>query len=157
VKRARKKRRNSWILRHDSAPCDTSLAVSHFTLKNHIPAITRPPCSSDLAPCDFWLFLRPKKRLRGHHFASVEEFQQIATAGVRGMPEEDFRRFFHQWKDAWSKCVRAEGHGTWRVTWLLLLSFGISVFLKITAEFLELHDPSMYVRLEGVTERCRQT
>jgi hypothetical protein len=85
-----------------------SLPVQNFLAKNQIRTISQPPCSSDLAPCDFWLFPRLKMDLKGYRFASVEEIRQNATTDLRATPEDDFQRCFQQWLDCWSKCVCAE-------------------------------------------------
>jgi hypothetical protein len=38
-------------------------------------AITHPPDSADLAPCDFLLFLKMKLKLKGRRFDTIEEIQ----------------------------------------------------------------------------------
>jgi hypothetical protein len=48
---------DKWILHHDSAPAHDTLRVR----ENSITKIDHSPYSSDLAPCDFWLFPKLKK------------------------------------------------------------------------------------------------
>ena len=38
--------------------------------------MTEPPYSPDLAPCDFWLFLKLKSPLKGERFQAVDEIQE---------------------------------------------------------------------------------
>jgi hypothetical protein len=39
--------------------------VREFLAKHSIPVVSYPPYSSDLAPCDFFLFPRLKSTLKG--------------------------------------------------------------------------------------------
>jgi len=52
----------SWILHHDNAPVNTSLLVRDFLAKNNT---VMPPYSPDLAPCDFFLFPKLKRSMKG--------------------------------------------------------------------------------------------
>jgi len=54
---------NSWILHHDNAPLHN--AIREFLTKNETNTIQQPLNSPDMAPCDFFLFDRVKKPLRG--------------------------------------------------------------------------------------------
>ena len=56
---------NSWFLHHDNAPSQTALVLRDHFAKNLTHIVTQPPYSSDLAPCDFWLFPKLKRPLRG--------------------------------------------------------------------------------------------
>jgi hypothetical protein len=38
-------------------------------------------------------------------FATMEAIKSNATAKVRKIPKETFRRCFQQWQDRWSECV----------------------------------------------------
>ena len=40
-----------------------------------INTVPRPPYSPDLAPCDFWLFLK----LRGCRYETIEEMKEAMT------------------------------------------------------------------------------
>jgi hypothetical protein len=77
--------------------------------RKSIPVITQPPYSPDLALSDFWLFPTLKIRLKGTRFATMEDIKSNATAELRKIPKEAFRRCFQQWQDQWSKCVCAHG------------------------------------------------
>jgi transposase len=98
-------RQGQWFLHHDNAPSHTSPVLQQFLAEKNIHVITQPPYSSDLAPCDLWLFSTLKMGLKEAHFASAEDIKWSATAELRKIPKEAFRRCFQQRQDPWSKCV----------------------------------------------------
>jgi histone-lysine N-methyltransferase SETMAR len=65
-----------WWLHHDNAPAHKALSVQQFLTKNRMTQLLHPPYSHDLAPCDFLLFRRMKKVLKGKRFADVEEVKK---------------------------------------------------------------------------------
>jgi hypothetical protein len=58
-------RPNNWILHHDNAPANKLLSVKHFLAQKLITEMEHPPCYSDLAPDDLWLFPKVKSALEG--------------------------------------------------------------------------------------------
>ena len=79
----------------------------HFaTNSTHI--VPQPPYSPDLAPCDFWLFAKLKRPLRGHRFESIEEIE-TETEELKAIPEEDFATCFENWKKRCHKCIASGG------------------------------------------------
>jgi hypothetical protein len=71
--------------------------VQQFLAEKGISFITQAPYSPDLAPSDFWLFPTLKMGLEGTRFATMED-KSNATAELRKIPKEAFRRFFQQWQ-----------------------------------------------------------
>jgi len=65
---------------------------------------------TDLAPCDFFLFPRLKKVLKGHRFEATEDIKRNSTKTLLDMPKEEFAKCFKQWQKRWEKCVAAEGY-----------------------------------------------
>ncbi|UYV75390.1 hypothetical protein LAZ67_13000104 [Cordylochernes scorpioides] len=66
----RQKRPDLWknknrLLHHDNAPAHTSLLVRKFLAKNNTLMMPQPPYSPDLAPCDFFLFPKLKRPMKG--------------------------------------------------------------------------------------------
>ncbi|UYV72043.1 hypothetical protein LAZ67_9001628 [Cordylochernes scorpioides] len=55
----------NWLLHHDNAPAHTSLLVRDFLAKNNTQMMPQPPYSPDLAPCDFFLFPKLKRPMKG--------------------------------------------------------------------------------------------
>ena len=100
---------NSWILHHDNAPSHTALVLREFFAKNSTHVAPQPPYSPDLAPCDFWLFPKLKRPLRGNRFESIEEIQRESARALKAIPTEDFSACFEDWKKRWQKCIGAGG------------------------------------------------
>ena len=65
-KRPEKWQNGDWILHHDNAPAHTSHLVHQSLAKHGTAQLQQPPYSPDLASCDFFLFPRLKKVLKGH-------------------------------------------------------------------------------------------
>ncbi|UYV84596.1 hypothetical protein LAZ67_X002756 [Cordylochernes scorpioides] len=75
----------NWLLHHDKAPAHTSLLVRDFLAKNNTLMMPQPPYSPDLAPCDFFLFPKLKRPMKGRRYATLDE---IKTAS-----KEELKRF----------------------------------------------------------------
>ena len=65
LRSVREKRRElrqdkSWLLHHDNAPAHNALSIRQFLAEKNITVLEKPPCSHDLAPCDFLLFPKLK-------------------------------------------------------------------------------------------------
>ncbi|UYV62326.1 hypothetical protein LAZ67_2000108 [Cordylochernes scorpioides] len=91
----------NWLLHHDNAPAHTSLLVRDFLAKNNTLMKPQPPYSPDLAPCDFFLFPKLKRPMKGRH-------------GIEGGVEKDFfknefLKCFENWKNRWHKCIISHG------------------------------------------------
>jgi hypothetical protein len=54
-------------MHQDNMPAHNALVVKQFLV------LEQPPCSPDLAPCDFYLCPKLKSALKGTHFQSVDE------------------------------------------------------------------------------------
>jgi len=80
---------NSWFLHHDNAPSHTALILRDHFVKNSTRIVPQPPYSPDLAPCDFWLFPKLKRPLRGHRFDTIEE---IKTESLRAIEDHSENR-----------------------------------------------------------------
>jgi hypothetical protein len=55
--------------------------------KHGILIARQAPYSPDMAPCDFWLFLKLKRPLNGSHFDSCKDIMWNATKELRSLPE----------------------------------------------------------------------
>jgi len=108
-KRPEKWRYGDWILHHDNAPAHTSHLVQQFLAKHGTAQLQQPPYSPDVAPCDFFLFPRLKKVLKGHRFEATEDIKRNSTKTQLDIPKEEFAKCFQQWQKRWTKCVGAEG------------------------------------------------
>ncbi|UYV81463.1 hypothetical protein LAZ67_20001259 [Cordylochernes scorpioides] len=54
-------------LHHDNATSHTAFIITNFLARSNTPVIPHPPYSLDLAPCDFFFFLRLKREMKGKH------------------------------------------------------------------------------------------
>ena len=70
-----------------------------------IKTIPHPPYSSDLAPCDFWLF--PK--LRGCRYETIEEMKGAMTKVIDTLTQEDFHGAFQKLLEGCNKYMAAGG------------------------------------------------
>ena len=100
---------NSWFLHHDNAPSHSALVIRDHFAKNFTHIVPQPPYPPDLAPCDFWLFNKMKRPLRGHRFDTIEEIQEKSKKVLKAIPKQDFSKCFDEWKIRWHKCIAAEG------------------------------------------------
>lgn len=100
---------NSWLLHFDNAPSHTALVLRDHFAKNSTHIIPQPPYSPDLAPCDFWLFSKLKRPLRGHRFESIEEIQAASKRELKAIPKIEFIKCFEDWKVRWHKCIVSAG------------------------------------------------
>ena len=70
-----------------------------------IKTVPQPPYSPDLAPCDFWLFLK----LRGCPYDTIEEMKEAVTKVIDTLTQEDFHGAFHKLLERYNKCIAAGG------------------------------------------------
>jgi len=98
-----------WWLHHDNAPAHKALSVKQFLTKNSMTQLLHPPYSPDLAPCDFFLFPRMKKVLKGKRFADVEEVKKKTTEALKGITLQEFQDCFEKWKTRLDRCIASNG------------------------------------------------
>jgi hypothetical protein len=72
--------------------------------------IQHTPDSPDLAPCDFFLFPRMKRQIKGRRFADVSEVKKKTLGVLNIISTEEFQKCFQQWEKRWYKCIEAKGH-----------------------------------------------
>jgi len=99
----------NWLLHDNNAPSHRALIMREFLAHKGIITLLHPPCSPDLAPCDFFLFLKMKLQLKGHRFNRVEEIQWESQNVLGTLREQDFQHAFQQWQRHWDRCVAAQG------------------------------------------------
>jgi hypothetical protein len=82
---------NSWILHHDNAPAHTALYVRAFSCSKQITVLEHLPYSPDLAPRDFFLFLKTKKIMKDGHFEDIDDIRSNTTAALKAIPQNQFQ------------------------------------------------------------------
>jgi transposase len=98
------------LLHDDDTPSHRALATREFLAHNSIITCPHPPYSSDLAPCDFFLFPKMKLKLKGHRFDGLEEIQRESQNVLGTLREQDFQHAFQQLQRHWDRCVAAQGY-----------------------------------------------
>ena len=63
------------------------------------PVREHVPYSPDLAPCDFFLFLKIKSALKGIRFESMEDVKRKSSELLKALTKEDFHHRFERWKN----------------------------------------------------------
>jgi hypothetical protein len=92
---------SNWLLHDDNAPSHRALVMREFLAHKGIITLPCPPYSPDLAPCNFFLFLKMKLQLKGRCFDRVEEIQQESQNVIGTLQEQDFQHAFQQWQQRW--------------------------------------------------------
>lgn len=109
LKRSELWKNKSWILHHDNASAHTSMLVRDFLAKNNTVIMPQPPYSPDLAPCDFFLFPKLKRPMKGKRFATIDEIKSESKNELMAIPKSAFQKCFEDWKKRWHKCIISEG------------------------------------------------
>ncbi len=65
--------KKGWMLHQDNAQPHVAKEVTAFLQKYNTEVMVHPPYSPYLSPCDFWLFPRLKKALRGQCCSDVPQ------------------------------------------------------------------------------------
>ncbi|UYV67796.1 hypothetical protein LAZ67_5002097 [Cordylochernes scorpioides] len=100
----------NWLLHHDNAPAHTSLLVRDFLAKNNTLMMPQPPYSSDLAPCEFFLFPKLKRPMKGRRYATLDKIKTASKEELkRYKKKKDFLKCFEDWKNRWHKCIISHG------------------------------------------------
>ncbi|UYV63722.1 hypothetical protein LAZ67_2005429 [Cordylochernes scorpioides] len=76
----------NWLLHHDNAPAHTSLLVRDFLAKNNTLMMLQPPYTPDMAPCDYFLFPKLKRPMKGRRYATLDEIKMAS--------EEELKKIF---------------------------------------------------------------
>ena len=70
-----------------------------------IDTVLQPPYSSDLVPCDFWLFLKPT----GCRYETIEEMKEAVTKVIDMFTQGDFHGAFQKLLERYNKRIAAGG------------------------------------------------
>ena len=95
-KRPEKWRDGNWILHHDNAPAHTSHLVQLFLAKHSTTQLQQLPYSPDLTLCDFFLFPRLKKVLKGNRYEATEDIKRNSAKALLDIPKDEFTKCFQQ-------------------------------------------------------------
>ena len=90
--------------RHNT-PVHNSILVTPYLTKMGIKTVPQPPYSTDLAPCDFWLF--PK--IRSCCYETIEEMKVAVTKVIDMVTQEHFDWAFQKLLELYNKCIAVGG------------------------------------------------
>ncbi|UYV64925.1 hypothetical protein LAZ67_3002462 [Cordylochernes scorpioides] len=99
----------NWLLHHDNAPAHTSLLVRDFLAKNNTLMMPQPPYSPDLVPCNFLLFPKLKRPMKGRRYATLDEIKTASKEELKNIFKNEFLKCFEDWKNRWHKCIISHG------------------------------------------------
>ena len=113
-KRFRRKRpelfqSGQWYFHQDNAPVHNSILVTDYLTLMGIKTVPHPPYSSDLAPCDFWLFPKLKENLRSNRYSTIEDIKEVVTRVLNTLTQEDFQGAFQKLLERYNKCIDVRG------------------------------------------------
>ena len=114
VRSVRDKRRSlwkahAWALQHNNSPAYTALSIRQFLAERNIATLEHFPYSPDLAPFDFFLFLKIKSVLKGTYFSDIDSIKMAATTELKKIPENAFQECFESWKRRMRKYFQKDG------------------------------------------------
>ena len=95
--------------------CSGIMARTEICGESQITQVTQIQYSTDLVPCDIWLFPKLKSLLKGKRFQTIDKIQENMTGLMM------------------ANCVRSQGayfEGDWSITFLctmFLISFSINI------------------------------
>ena len=90
----------------DNTPVHNSILVTDYLTKMGIKTVPHPPYSPDLAPRDFWLFIKLEEKLRGCRYETIEEIKEAVTKVIDTLTQEDFHGAFQKLLERY-KCIAA--------------------------------------------------
>ena len=96
------------LLHHDNASADTAAVTLDFLAANDVLLVTNPPCSADLAPCDWFLFPSVKRQLKGKQFQNAEDARAFIEGVILDIPQSTWSGVIDNWFERMVKCVQAE-------------------------------------------------
>ena len=113
-----------------------------------IKTVPHPPCSPDLAPCDFWLF--PK--LTGGFYERIEEMKEAVTKVIDTLTQKDFYGALQELLERYNKCILAGGdyfEGDW--SFMCVLSIKVPIRKKSGNLFNDPHICFIYMYKEDLS------
>ena len=86
-----------------------ALLIRAFLTKHEVTIVPQLPYTPDLAPADFFLFLKLKPSLKGRRFQTIEEIEENSIWDLRAIPRNPFQDVLQNWKKRWEQCIKSGG------------------------------------------------
>ena len=97
------------IFHHDNAPAHTSNRIQDSLRRHGFEILPHPAYSPDLAPCDFHLFPKIKRSMKGRRFGSLDEVKSAFETLLEEQEPSFFRSAFWDWRRRAEKCYETFG------------------------------------------------
>ena len=97
------------IFHDDNAKPHRTWITNEFLLENHVEQYENAAYSPNLSPCNFFLFPKLTKQLRGIRFNDDNEMLTALEQAIDSLTKEDFKNCFEDWFIRMHKCIGAEG------------------------------------------------
>ena len=121
-----------WHFHQDNAPVHNSILVTDYLTKMGIKIVPHPPNSPDLTPCDLRLFPKPKEKLGGCRYETIEEIKEAVTKVIDTLTQEDFNGAFQKLLERYNKCIAAGGdYFKGDLSFMCVLSIKVPIRKKI--------------------------
>ena len=99
------------FLHMDNAPAHNAGLTLALVAQLGWTRLPQPAYSLDLAPCDFWLFSRLKKNLRGVRFRSLADLKEAVSDEIAMIPAMEYRHsLLVSWPRQWRACLQHQGN-----------------------------------------------
>ncbi|KAL2740930.1 hypothetical protein V1478_001071 [Vespula squamosa] len=98
----------NWIIHHD-VPTHNSNLIREFLAKHGIIELQQPPYSPDISPCDYWLFPRLKRALKGNQFNNLTDLKENVTKQLMLISKYEFEESLKNWEKQWKRVVDLKG------------------------------------------------
>ena len=97
-----------WFLHHVS-PYKSQL-TSDFLADSQNNIVEHAPYSPDLTPCDFYLFPKITKNVRGRRFETRNDVLKAVREELDKLEKRDFEECFDAWLRRLKKCIEVGGN-----------------------------------------------
>jgi hypothetical protein len=82
--------------------------VRELLASKQITVLEHPPYSPDVAPNDFFLFLKIKEILKRRHFDDIDNIRSNRMAALKVIPQNQFPNCFGGWTRHWHPCMASQ-------------------------------------------------
>ena len=97
-------------LLHDNASSHKAAIVREYLKQEKVVELPHPPYSPDLAPCDFFLFPRLKKKtLAGRKYQTRKNLGSAIFQCLNSIPRKDYENAFENWIKRLKLCASHGG------------------------------------------------
>lgn len=100
--------KNLFLLR-DNAPARHAAAVTAFLENKQLKMLPHPPCSPDLAACNYFSSLRLRITTKGRRCDGVQDIRKAATNFLEKTTQKDAQRSFGASVGRVDRCIATRG------------------------------------------------